>query len=258
MFFPFKILKKKKFLIFLIPLFLTLFFLPFTFSPPSFQELTDQLFFQDIATDTLSLHYTLAYPSHFCVDSYSVTLPEYQKDLIKQSHSKIENFLHTLKTMDLSRLSPEEYFCHHLLTNYFTLQKKGFSYTYFEEYFSPSSGIPSNYPILMAEYTFRTKQDVTDYLTLLADTPNYFNSYFTFQQERAKKGYYLASVSLKKTINQCDTIITSQSLTNNSHFLQITFNERLSSLVAQKIISKEEAFQFMSKNNYILSHLIHF
>lgn len=222
----------------------------------SFREMTDQLFFEDIKADTLSLHYTLAYPSHYSIDSYPLTLPKYNKNNLNQSKSKMENFISLLSDMDTAVLSKEELYCHNLLQDYFSLQIEGFSFTYFEECFSPSSGLVSNYPILMAEYIFRTEKDVTDYLTLLKDTPNYFSTYLDFQKERTLMGHYLASVSLQETIEQCDTIFTAKALNNNTHFLQLTFRERLAPLVAKEIISKKEAFQYIKENNHILKNIV--
>ena len=222
----------------------------------SFQEMTNQLFLEDITTDTLSLHYTLAYPSHYSIDSYTLTLPKYDKNALNQSKSKIENSLFVLSNMDSYNFSPEEAYCHDLLHDYFSMQKKGFSFTDFEECFSPSSGIVANYPVLMAEYTFRNKKDITDYLTLLTDTPNYFSSFFEFQKQRAEKGHYLASASLEKTLEQCDIIITKETLDNNTHFLQLTFRERLAPLVAKDIISKREAFKYIKENNDILKDTV--
>ena len=255
-----KSLKSPKFLFFVLLLCavscISVFFLYFE-PEPSFQKLTNQLFIEDITTDTLSLHYTLAYPSRYSVKNYPLTLPKYKKDNLEQSKIKIENMQSALSVIDISKLSTEETYCHKLLQDYFSTQKKGFPFTYFEDCFSPSSGIVANYPILMAEYTFRTQTDVTDYLTLLEDTPNYFASYLQFQKERADHGYYPASVSVQETMEQCETIISKEALENNSHFLQITFRERLSYLVAQNIISKKEAFSYIEKNNLILKNIVY-
>lgn len=253
-------IKSKRFLFFfLLPLFLSISLLSL-FLPkpePSFRSITDQLFYEDITMDTLSLHYTLAYPFLHSIDSYPLTLPKYSKDNLNLSKSKIENTLFSLSTLDTSKLSGEEQYCYTLLQNYFSTQMKGFPFTYFEECFSPSSGIIANYPILMAEYIFRTKKDVTDYLTLLKDTPHYFSSYLTFQKERAEKGYILASESLQETMKQCDTIITLEEIEKNSHFLQVTFRERLASLVAKDVISPKQASQYIEANNSILKKIIY-
>ena len=84
----FRYLKSKKYLsYFFILLFISISSLFFFLSKQklSFQEITDQLFYEDIVTDTLSLHYTLAYPSHYSVNSYPLTLPEYDKKILNQS-----------------------------------------------------------------------------------------------------------------------------------------------------------------------------
>jgi len=252
--------KYKRFLLYsLLFLFLSIPILSLILPKPkiTFRRITDQLFFEDITTDTLSLHYTLAYPFKYSIDTYPITLPKYNKNNLNQSKSKIENIICTLSDIDISKLSIEETYCHKLLQDYFSTQAEGFSFTYFEECFSPSSGIVANYPILMAEYTFRRQKDVTDYLTLLKDTPNYFSTYLTFQKERAISGYYPASVSLQETMEQCDTIITQESLDANSHFLQITFRERLAYLVAKNTITKEEAFRYIEENNLILKNIVY-
>ena len=223
----------------------------------SFKDITDSLFFEDILTDTLTMHYTIAYPNHFSIDSYTVSLPQYNKKDIISANSKIENLLYYFSHFNTLNLSKEEAYCHSLLLDYFSLQQKGASFFYFEECFSPSSGIVANYPVLMAEYTFRTKQDILDYLTLLKDTPNYFNSYFSFQKDRALHGFFLPSSSLKKTISQCETVITKEALDHNSHFLQITFQERLNTLVEKKIINQIEASKFISINNSILNQYVY-
>ena len=259
MFFFFKQIKSRYlFLGFSLSFFIiaTIFFSFSQKSKISFQELTNQLFFEDITADTISLHYTLAYPSHYSIDSYPLTLPEYTENTLRDSRLKTENSLTALSDMDTSKLSLEETYCRDLLIDYFNMQIKGFPYTYYEECFSPSSGIVSNYPILMAEYTFRTKKDVTDYLSLLQDTPDYFSDYFEFQKERAKKGFFLASSSLQDVLKQCDTIITKEALSKNSHFLQLTFRERLAPLVARDLITKKEAYAYIEENNNILKNIV--
>ena len=259
MFSFFNRVKSKRLFIYLLLISLTSIFFLSLFLPRaklSFREMADQLFFEDITTDALSLHYTLAYPTQYSIKSIPLTLPEYDKNVLIQSKIKTENLFSVLSNMNTSKLSSEEHYCHTLLKDYFSTQIEGFPYSYFEEFFTPSSGIPLNYPLLMAEYTFRNKQDILNYLTLLEDTPNYFNSYFAFEKERALNGFYLSSYSLQDTANQCNSIITKEALKKNTHFLQITFRERLAPLVAKKIISPKEAFQYIKENNNILINIV--
>ena len=43
-----------------------------------------------------------------------------------------------------------------------------------QEVLGPSLGTQAQLPVLLAEYTFRTSQDITDYLKLLSDLPAIF------------------------------------------------------------------------------------
>ena len=45
--------------------------------------------------------------------------------------------------------------------------------------------LQSQLPVLLAEYTFRTKRDVTDYLALLDQIDDYFASLLLYEQEKA-------------------------------------------------------------------------
>ena len=118
-----KYIKKQILLIFLgsailLSSFIISFLLP---APkPTFREMTDQLFFEDILTDTLSLLYTIAYPAHYSIKSYPLTLPEYNKKQFLQTYGKLENNLAALSGIDPSSLSYEESYCYQLLKNYFT------------------------------------------------------------------------------------------------------------------------------------------
>lgn len=225
-------------------------------SSPSFQEITKYVFLEDITSDTLSLHYTLAFPSTYGISSYPLTLPYYNDKNEKNSQTQIENILYLLEKIQPDNLSKEERYTYYLFKDYLQKEREGASFVLFQEIFSPSSGIITQYPVLMAEYTFRRKQDVTDYLTLLAQTGTYFSSLLDFQTKRAKEGFALSDSSLTEIINQCDTIITKNELENNSHFLQQTFRERIMTLVTNDILSEKQASYYIEKNNQILSQIV--
>ena len=72
------------------------------------------------------------------------------------------------------------------------------SHAYYEEPLSPASGMQSQLPILLAEYTFRTERDVQDYLELLAQTGDYYDSLLVYEQEKAAAGLPMSRVSLEK------------------------------------------------------------
>ena len=95
----------------------------------------------------------------------------------------------------------------------------------------------SQLPILLAEYTFRNRRDVEDYLSLLDQTDEYFASLLVYEQEKAQAGLLMPASSLKSVRKQCDEILTADSLEAGSHFLQTTFRERLQLLRNAELIN---------------------
>ncbi|MBP3543987.1 MAG: DUF885 domain-containing protein, partial [Lachnospiraceae bacterium] len=45
--------------------------------PLSFDEFTDELFREEISSNTLNLHYTLAYPENYGIKDYDITLGDF-------------------------------------------------------------------------------------------------------------------------------------------------------------------------------------
>lgn len=111
-------------------------------------------------------------------------------------------------------------------------------------------------PILLAEYTFRGKRDVEDYLALLDQTDEYFASLLVYEQEKSGAGLLMPAASLKSVRKQCDTIVTKQSLEEGTHFLQTTFEERLQPLLAEGSITEAEMQKYLSANNRLLKTVV--
>ena len=225
----------------------------FYYQKNSFRLFCNNLFIEEISGDTLGLHYTLAYPEKFGIKKEEAALPLYKKELALESYRNLKECCSDLESFDPQKLSVEEQYTQQLLINSLSEELEGQQYFYLQEMFSPSGGIQIQYPILMAEYTFRCKQDIDDYLTLIKLTPSYFDSYCKFTAEKAKKGFCMPDYSLKKVIDQCNTIITSDDIENETHFLITTFNERVSKLIQDNIISKEEAVHYADTNKEYLS-----
>lgn len=207
--------------------------------------------------DTLGLHYTIAHPDDFGIQKQEATLPLYEKNQALESYRNIKDYSDTLQTFDPEKLSIEEQYTQNLLMKSLSDELEGQQYFYLQEMFSPSGGIQIQYPILMAEYTFRCREDIEDYLALLKMTPEYFESYCDFTREKVQKGFGMADFALEKVISQCQTVITREEIANGSHFLVTTFEERLQNAVENGIISKKEAMDYCLQNEeYLTSHVL--
>jgi len=218
-----------------------------------FQNICDQLFQEEMQGNTLTMHYTIANPEDFGITNYEAILPCYVSGNREESNKILSDYLTRLEELNRERLSPENAYALNMLTSYLENSLTLNQFAYYDEPLSPASGMQSQLPILLAEYTFRSKKDVEDYLSLLDQTDDYFASLLTYEQEKAGAGLLMAASSLDEVIEQCDTILTKKALKEGSHFLQTTFQERLTPLYEQGLITDQERKAFLSQNDRLLT-----
>lgn len=223
----------------------------------SFQKFTNTVFMNETSGNLLNLHYTLANPQKYHIDKENAALPTFSINEEKQAYATVENYLSALSSFDTKQLTLDEQYTYDLLNKKLEHRLKGNSFFYFNEFFSPSGGIQGQYPILLTEYTFRQKEDITDYLSLLSNTCNYFDSLMIFETEKAKRGFFMPDYSLSKTVTQCSSIIELDSLNSTSHFLQTTFEERIQKAIRSNIITTEEGTAFIAENNRLLKERVY-
>lgn len=221
-----------------------------------FTNLTAELFAGEMRSNTLSMHYTLANPADFGIGDYEPVLSCYDAGRTLRSQAETENTLAALKALNPDKLSGSDAYLWRLLIRTLENSLALSSFPYYGEPLSPASGTQSNLPILLAEYPFRSRRDVEDYLSLLNQTDDYFASLLTYEQEKAAAGFIMPASFLKEVREQCDTIVTKEALEEGTHFLQTTFQERLASLVSEKIITAEEAVAYTSQNQRLLKTVL--
>lgn len=235
---------------------MTLFLFSWRRDEKRFANITNTLFVNDMKANTLNMHYALADPDAFGIHDYEPTLACYHADLALRGQAETENTLAALNSLHPEKLSQADAWLWRLMTRSLENTLALDSFPYYSDPLSPTGGAQSRLPILLAEYTFRGKKDVEDYLALLDQTDTYFASLLTYEREKAAAGYPLPGTFLKETRKQCDTIITGDSLDAGTHFLQTTFQERLEKLFQEKLITAREASSYMAQNNRILKTVV--
>lgn len=235
---------------------ITIFLFTYKRDEKLYSNISARLFREEMLASTLNMHYTLAHPSDFGIYDYDAVLPCYSREDELYSQAATENVLASLDRLNVSRLSDTDAYSYRLLTRSLTNSLRMSDYRYYNEPLSPSSGMQSQLPILLAEYTFRSRQDVTDYLSLLDQTDEYFASLLLYEQEKAEAGLLMPASSLEKVKKQCDTIVTREELQQGTHFLQSTFEERLQALCNSGDLTQEEAVKYQIQNNRLLETVV--
>ena len=217
-----------------------------------FDRLTTDLFKEEFSENTLNLHFTLAYPENYGISYEEALLPCYSATERKEAGLLLDEYIEKLNGFSLEKLDEKQQYTYTLLNRYLTLSQEGNQFPYYDEPLSPSSGMQSQLPILLAEYTFRSLKDVEDYLSILDQTDDYFLSLLTYEQEKKEEGLLQADTTLAKVCEQCYTILSKEELDAGNHFLQITFLERLLALEAAGLLSAQEKESYISENNRLL------
>lgn len=222
----------------------------------AFEKFSRELFVQEMCANTLSLHYSLADPKAFGIEDYPVVLPCYEPGSEAVKNTLYRELLNKLEDLPKKRLSFQDKYACELLERSLLLSQELEKYPYYSEPLSPTQGAQCQLPILLSEYTFRSRQDVEDYLSLLSQTGDYFASLLVYEQEKLEAGTLQSAYSLSQTANQCDTIVTKQELENGTHFLQTGFLERLKTLSSSVLLSKKEIKDYIRRNNEILNTVL--
>lgn len=254
-----KIFQKKNFpFLLLIPMFLFLgiLYLANGKDTRAFHSLTDSLLHEELDENTLNLHYTFADPKEFGFEDYTVSLPVYSKAETDSTYEKQRIYLDNLHKIHPANLSDTDENTYYLLENQLSHSLCGLPFLYYDEPLSPSSGMQSQLPVLLAEYTFRSVGDVEDYLKLLDQTDEYFASLLVFETEKKAAGLLQSDLSLSKVRTQCDTILCKEDLDAGTHFLQTTFEERLQILKDQNLITDKELQKYREENNRLLRYVM--
>lgn len=215
-----------------------------------FERLSHDLLYTELSGNTINLHYTLAYPENYGLSADPV-LPSSFTD--GDTRAQVMEWQRRLSRIDPQKLDPQDRYAYLLFDRFLALTLKGADFTYYADPLSPSSGMVSGLPVLLADYTFRTKKDVEDYLGILEQTGTYFDALIRYEQEKSSAGLFMSDTSADNVIGQCDSIMDPVLLSEGSHFLQQTFTERLNGLVSDGIITEEENQQYIHKNDLLLT-----
>ena len=211
-----------------------------------FQKFTRQLFQSEVNGSTLNLHYTLAHPEDYNVASEQVTLGTIPTDP-SSTYSQLENYEQSLQDFSYEDLSKDNQLTLDLLLLYFHTERSLGDQYLLEEILSPSLGTQAQLPILLAEYAFYDKQDITDYLKLLTCVGDYFKSILDFEREKSQAGYFMSDTTLDRILEQCQAFIKNPS----DNYLQEIFQDKLNDFSG---LSKKEKKQCIATHQKLIEN----
>lgn len=218
-------------------------------SDRQFRTFTRSLFQTEVSANTISLHYTLRSPSDYGIADIPATYGNLSSDPIAAKAS-VRNVLSSLQEFDSDTLSSENALTFKILDTYLKNASTGTDYLLYQEPLGPVSGIHTQLPVLLSEYSFYDTQDVETYLALLKETPSYFDSVIRFEQKKAASGLFMPDYQADSVLDTCQSFIDM----GKENYLVSTFNERIASL---DLLPENKKDSFQKENMKLVTEEIY-
>lgn len=209
-----------------------------------FSEYLQETFDENVVSDTLTLHYTLAHPEDYGITPPEVTYgdTDISEEATAEDRAETEDEIAKLEEFDYELLTADQKFTYDVLYEYLQTNLLSYENPYLYEPFAYTSGLHSNLPVTLAEYTFYDRDDVDDYLKLLELTPDYFQVWLDFEQIKIDKGLFMNTQSANEVIRQCSDFIA----TPEENLLIETFNANIGEVPD---LTAEQAEEYKQKNH---------
>lgn len=217
----------------------------------AFEDYTNRLFLNQLAGDSLSMHFYLLNPQHYGLSDAPVTLGDYSYENMLSSQQYYIDEIKTLKNFDYSKLSSSQKITYDTLLCFFTDHLDFADLCLCSEVLSPTTGLQAQLPILFAEYEFTCQEDVDNYLTLLNEISEHFSSICDFQKLKAENNTFISDFTCEGIINQCKSFI------NNNRFEEnLLYTSFVSRIDALDFLSTTQKEQYIDKSLNIIKHSV--
>ena len=215
----------------------------------SFDEFTDALFREEISANTLNLHYTLAYPQDYGISDYEISLGDFSIEALESYESELLARKAELESYDYSSLSTEQRLTYDVITDYLETELKAADLYLYEELLSPTTGYQAQLPILLAEYTFRTEQDISDYLALCSEVAPVFDNILEFERRKSAAGLFMADFAVDDIVTQMSDFIA----VPDENYMLAVFNDKVDAFAE---LSEGERAAYKKQNYELVIHSV--
>lgn len=213
-----------------------------------FSAFSDQIFREWVQGTTIDLHYTLENPEDFGIEESKISWGEVSEEGMIAYYKQLEQVQNELSKFTYDQLTDEEKLTYDVLQQYLETELKAKDLYLYQGLLSPLTGIQSQAPIFLSEYSFKDEGDVKTYLELCKQLPDYFKQLIRFEKEKSKGGLFMSDVVLDEVIAQCKQFIADSS----DNMLLSTFDERIGQMQMEEIKKQD----YISQNKQIVSESI--
>lgn len=212
-----------------------------------FQEMINDLFYDTVTSSGLTMHSMLTDPTAYGITEYPDTLGDYSIPSLQENYTELHEDYEKLLSIDRSSLSLDLQTDYDILLEYMETEQEGEKFLLYDYPFSALSGVQVELPIVLAEYSFRTPEDVNHYLNLLSDIDEYYEQLLEYVRAQEEVGIFLSDQTINDVLDSCQVYLD----TPENGMMSETFLSRLDSLTE---LSSDERDAFILRNEEILKN----
>ena len=210
-----------------------------------FDALTQTIFKEELKNSGLDLHYTLADPASRGITEVPDTFGEFSLGNMKKNYGEMQDLKKALGSIDIKKLTKEQKLTYKILSSYLETELSSEGLELYAQPLTSTIGIQAQLPILLAEYSFYSKEDVDHYLALLSTIDTYYGQILEFEKEKSEAGLFMCDTAADHVLQSCEAYL----IQPDHSFLAETFNERVDALTDA---SPEEKAAYNEQNLAVL------
>jgi len=207
------------------------------------------MFADSVTSDTVSLHFAVADPKALGLTAPAATLGDVSEEYNDTQIAKSEEYLAALKKIDYSELDQQDQITYDVIEYDLEEAIAYKDYYYYSSAFNSVTGVQSELPLVLSEYSFDTKADIDEYLLVLKDLYRYYGDLMEFEKTRADKGSGASDENIQKIIDSCNSFLEDK----EDHFMISSFEERLGTVTG---LTEAEKKDYISQNQKMMDDYV--
>lgn len=218
-----------------------------------FDAFLEDLFTEEVTSNTLNLHFTLKDPEGYGIEDPEPTLGDLDdRDFANMDSDwdDLDGTFQELKSYNYKKLDAKQQLTYDVLYHYMEQELSVRDCKYEGTIFGQVTGVQSNMPLNMSLYEFYSKEDVDDYLTLMELLDDYFEYCVDYEKYRTDNGYGMSDGAIDDAVEQCNEFLTHR----EDNYLITTFDNRIDEL---DFLTETEKSSYKDQNkNSVLNTVI--
>lgn len=210
-----------------------------------FDQEMEELFRDELSCTRLDQHFLLRDPAALGIEKTDELYGTVSLEAMEENFKDRQELEQLLNQFDAALLREDQKVTLRVLNSYLKTEKMADGLELYTQPLAVTIGTQAQLPILLCEYAFYTKEDVDEYLELLAGIDEYYQGIMDFEKQKAEAGLMMSDTTIDHVIESCESYL----LVPGDNFMIDTFNSRLEELPG---LTEEEIAAYKAKHEELL------